>query len=137
MRRPHGRGHVPSPRRVVVASPQTQLALARRGRGTRKVVLPHDIDTAAVRLVYIRQRRLALLSTAALVLLVFGLPLLLAVRSDLGQIRLGDVPASWLLLGAAPYPPLLAGAWIHLRAAERIERLERVEGCDREEADFR
>jgi len=124
MRRPHGPSPVPPPRRVVVVSPQTRLALARHGRGARKVVLPHDIDTAAVRVVYARQRRLALVSTAALVLLVLGLPLVLAVVRPLGRVRLGDMPVSWLLVGGVPFPLLLAVAWVHLRAAERAERKE-------------
>jgi hypothetical protein len=124
MKRPRGPRHMSAPRRVVVVSPQTRLALARHGRGARKVVLPHDIDTAAAQAVYTRQRRLALRSMAALVLLVLGLPLLLAVVPELGRLRLGDVPVSWLLLGAAPYPLLLAVAWVHLRAAERTERKE-------------
>jgi hypothetical protein len=105
-----------------VVSPQTRLALARRGRDARKVVLPHDVDIAVARAAYARQRRLAVISMAALAVPVFGLPTLLAFVPLLAHVRLGDVPVSWLLVGAAPFPMLVAVAYVHLRAAERAER---------------
>lgn len=86
------------------------------------MVLSHDVDIAAARAVYARQRRLAVTSMAALVLLVLGLPLLVVVAPELARLRLGDVPASWLLVGVVPYPALLAVSWVQLRAAERAER---------------
>lgn len=107
--------------RVRVVSPQTRLALARRARGFGRVVLAADFDAVAARRIHRRQRRLALLSMGALALLVLGLPLLLAALPALGRVRLADVPVSWLLLGAAPYPLLLLLARTHLRAAERAE----------------
>lgn len=124
MRQPRarGRGHASPARRVVVVSPQTRLALARRGRGARKVVQSHDIDIAAAWAAYAKQRRLALFSMAVLVLFVLGLPLLLALVPQLARVRLGDVPLTWLLLGAAPYPALLAMAWAQVHAAEWAER---------------
>jgi hypothetical protein len=121
MKRQPARGQTAPPRRVVVVSPQTQLALARRGRGARKVVQRHDVDIAAARAAYTRQRRLALISMAALATVVIGLPVLLAFLPGLGRLRLGDIPVSWLMMGALPFPALLAVAWAHLRAAERAE----------------
>jgi hypothetical protein len=32
------------------------------------------------------------------------------------------LPLSWLLLGVVVYPLLVAGAWWHVRATERVER---------------
>jgi hypothetical protein len=34
----------------------------------------------------------------------------------------GPVTLPWLLLGVAVYPLLVAAAWWHVRAAERVER---------------
>jgi hypothetical protein len=86
------------------------------------VVLPHDVDIAAARAAYTRQRRLALISTTALAMLVIGTPALLALAPGLSNVRFGDVPLSWLFIGAVPFPALLAVSWAHLRAAERAER---------------
>jgi len=107
-----------------VVSPQTRLALARHGRGTRKVVLPHDIDTAAAQAVYARQRRLALRSMAALVLLLLG-----PAPAARGRARRSG-GSGWAMCRCrgccwAPLPTrcLLALAWVHLprRRADRAQ----------------
>lgn len=122
MRRRRGKQAVqPVPRRVVVMSPQTRLALARRAHSRRAVPLP-IFDTAAAGVVYRRQLRLALLSTALLAGLVLGIPLLLSALPVLGRARLAQVPVAWVLLGAVPFPLLLGLGWAHLRSAERAER---------------
>ncbi|HCA86667.1 MAG TPA: hypothetical protein DEQ61_14980 [Streptomyces sp.] len=125
MRKPRERaGSQARTRRVVVVSPQTRLALARRTRSGRRVLLPADFDAGRARAVHAGQRRLAVVSMTLLAALLFGLPLLLSALPALSRARWGEVPVSWLLLGVAVHPALLALGWAHMRAAERTEARE-------------
>jgi hypothetical protein len=73
------------------------------------------------------QLRLAL-ATLALVLVPLGLiPVAVRIHPPLAELAVGRVPLSWLLLGAAVYPYLLAVGWRYVRQAERNERaFERI-----------
>ncbi|WP_461144558.1 hypothetical protein [Salinifilum aidingensis] len=79
-------------------------AQARRAQRTRRTLLPPVLGTLAT-----------------LVLLLFGLPVLLWSLPVLTELRVAGVPVSWLLVGAAPFPAMLALTWYHLRRAEEIE----------------
>jgi hypothetical protein len=50
-----------------------------------------------------------------------GLPLLLQLIPALDDVRLFDVPVSWLAVAVLPWPVLTALAWWQLRRAERAE----------------
>jgi hypothetical protein len=56
------------------------------------------------------------------VLCLGGVPLVFRLLPGLADAGLGPVPLPWLLLGVLVYPLLLAAAWWHVRAAERVER---------------
>ncbi|THV38660.1 hypothetical protein [Glycomyces buryatensis] len=108
------------PQRIRVTSPQTRLALLRRtdarrslgrlsGRGT---VPSTAIDLAAAERAMRRQRRQAVRTVVAL-----GITLtVLMIGANLAPGRWG-----WAVLFFAPYPFLLALAFVHVRRAERIE----------------
>jgi uncharacterized membrane protein (DUF485 family) len=68
------------------------------------------------------QLRLALLVLTALVVLVAGLPLLLAVVPGLLAVQVLGMPLPWVLLAFAVYPFLLLLGWVYVRAAERNEQ---------------
>lgn len=112
-------------KRVVVASPQTRLAMARRARVRVDVahLAPADLDRA--RTLHRVQLRRALLALAVLAVLVVGLPLLLDALPGLDHVRLLGVPVSWLAVGVLPYGVLVALAGWQLRRAERAERPRR------------
>ncbi|MDA2806397.1 hypothetical protein [Nocardiopsis suaedae] len=111
------------PRRVAVTSPQTRLAHARgRARGRWRVARLDPADAERAEHLLRRQRRQAAAALLLTGLILVGLPVLLWARPDLDAARLLGVPASWLVIGAVPYPAMAAvGLWQLLRA-ERIER---------------
>ncbi|MGX7829857.1 hypothetical protein ACTG9Q_32750 [Actinokineospora sp. 24-640] len=109
-------------RRQVVTSPQTRLAHARRRH--RTAWRPPALDPAEVRRaveVYRAQRVLAVGAIAALLLLMIGLPLVLRAHPELDEVRVLDIPVSWLALVLVPYPAMVALSWWQLRRAERAE----------------
>ncbi|SFB82508.1 sodium/substrate symporter small subunit [Streptomyces aidingensis] len=116
-----------SPRRVRVTSPQTRIALSRRHRPAQHLLPPPDGDAAdrradaEARKVFVRQRRLAVRTLVLLIALLFGLSGILAVSPGLDRVTLFGAPVSWLMLMTGSYPVLLVIAFLHVRAAERIE----------------
>ncbi|MGW5055338.1 hypothetical protein [Actinokineospora sp. NPDC004072] len=109
-------------RRQVVTSPQTRLAHARRRHRTSW--RPPALDPADARralAVYKAQRVRAVSAVAALLLLIVGLPLLLRAYPELDDVRIFDVPVSWLALVLLPYPAMAGISWWQLRRAERVE----------------
>jgi hypothetical protein len=113
-------------RRVAVASPQTRLALARRGTGVRADLphLPHlaPADLERARRMHRAQLRRALVAVALLAALIIGLPALLAVLPWLDEIRIAGVAVSWLAVAVLPYPALVLLAHWQLRRAEQVEQ---------------
>ena len=119
-----GRPGGKQPRRVAVTSPQTRVALGgRRGPPARAPRLtPHELARAErIRAVQLRRAVTALLAGGAFLV---GLPLLLQLVPALDDVRLFDVPVSWLAVAVLPWPVLTALAWWQLRRAERAEAEE-------------
>ncbi|WP_150236931.1 DUF485 domain-containing protein [Nocardiopsis quinghaiensis] len=116
-----------SPRREKLTSPQTRIALARGNRPVQHLLpIPEPVDTEAARRLFHAQRRAAARTVALLSALLFGMSGAFAAFPALGEVRLGGVPLSWLLLMVAVYPLLFVLALWHVRSAERIEdRAER------------
>ncbi|KAA5824937.1 hypothetical protein ABT337_33145 [Saccharopolyspora hirsuta] len=117
------------PKRVAVTSPQTRVAHARRTL-RRRWRAPRLDPAEAARAAQLHQvqRRRGLVTLLLLFLLLFGLPVVFAVFPALDEIRLLDVPVSWLLLAVAPFPAMAALAWWQLRRAERAELHDVSEG---------
>ncbi|WP_420156618.1 hypothetical protein [Nocardiopsis sp. CNT-189] len=110
-------------RRVAVSSPQTRLAHARgRARGRWRVARLDPGDAERAEALYRRQRAQAGVALLLVAVLVSGLPLLLWARPGLDDLRLLDVPVSWLMIGVLPYPAMAALGFWQLLRAERIER---------------
>jgi hypothetical protein len=68
------------------------------------------------------QARLALATTAIVVLLLAGLPLLFACAPGLSHVRLLGVRLPWLILCGGVQPVWVVAARRHVRLAERAER---------------
>jgi hypothetical protein len=116
-----GRAGARPPRRVAVTSPQTRIALAgRRGPPLRVPRLTStELERAErIRRVQLRRAVTALLAGAAFLV---GLPLLLGALPELDDVRLFDVPVSWLAVAVLPWPVLAGLAWWQLRRAEDAE----------------
>ncbi|GAA1099390.1 hypothetical protein NE857_30255 [Nocardiopsis exhalans] len=111
-----------SPRREKLTSPQTRIALARGNRPAHHLLpVPEPVDTEAARRLFQSQRRTAVRTVVLLAVLLFGLSGSFALFPALGEIRLAEVPVSWLLLTVGIYPVLFGLALWHVRAAERLE----------------
>jgi len=109
-------------KRVVVASPQTRLALARRSAVRAEAPHLSRADLERARRIRRIQLRTALVALALLTVVVVGLPLLLAALPELDDVRVGGIRVSWLAVAVLPYAALVAIAVIQLRRAERIDR---------------
>lgn len=109
-------------RRVAVASPQTRLAMARRGPGVRADP-PHlaPVDLERARRLHRVQLRRALAALSGLAGTVVGLPVLLSLLPALDDARLLGVPLSWLAVGVLPYLVLSGLAFWQLHRAEAAE----------------
>ena len=111
-----------APKRVPVTSPQTRVAHARRTlrRRWRAPRLEPGEAVRAKRL-YRLQRRRGAVTLVLLFALIFGLPLVFSAAPVLDELRLLDVPVSWLLLVLLPFPAMAVLARWQLRGAERAE----------------
>jgi hypothetical protein len=113
---------MPGHKRVAVMSPQTRLAHSRRrARGQWRVPKLEADDAVRAASLHRRQLRLAVAPLVLLFAGILGLPLLFAAFPALDDIRLLDIPVSWLALAVLPYPALALLAGWQLRRAERIE----------------
>jgi hypothetical protein len=113
----------PPPRRVRIVAPRRSAT-----RVPSLHAVSHDIDEQThVGEVYMRallrvQLRLALAVIVVFLVVLGGLPLLFVLDGDLSDIDVLGIPVPWLVLGFLVYPVLIAGGWVYVRLAERIER---------------
>ena len=113
---------MPANRRVVVMSPQTRHAHAhRRLRGRWRVPTLDAADAERALTLYRAQRSRAFAPLVLLFAGMFGLPLVFALLPGLDDVRLGDIPVSWIALVVLPYPGLVVLARWQLRRAEKLE----------------
>lgn len=106
------------PERVRVTAPRT----ARRAPRPRTL---DDLDVVGellLRSLVRAQLGLALRVGAGFVVLLGGLPLLFALVPPSRDVVVLGLPLPWLLLGVLVFPALLAGGWLYVRQAERLER---------------
>jgi hypothetical protein len=68
------------------------------------------------------QLRLALVVAAGFLVILIGIPVLLAVFPGIGGVTVLTVPVPWLLLGLAVYPLVIGCAILYVRSATRNER---------------
>jgi hypothetical protein len=113
--RPPARVRVTSPRMGAVQRPPFRPA-------TGEIDEQTEVGELYVSALLRAQLRPALAVLAVLVVALGGLPLLFELLPAVSGVRLGPVPLTGLLLGVLVYPLLMAAAWWHVRAAERVER---------------
>lgn len=81
-----------------------------------------DPSAARVRALIRAQARIALATSAIVVLLLAGLPLVFALSPGLSHVRLLGVRLPWLILCGGVQPVWVVAARRHVRLAERVER---------------
>ncbi len=68
------------------------------------------------------QLRLALVVAGGFLVILIGIPVLLAVFPDINGVTILTVPIPWLLLGLGIYPLVIGCAVLYVRSASRNER---------------
>lgn len=67
------------------------------------------------------QLRLALVAASGFLLILAGIPLLLAQVPALNLVTVLTIPLPWLVLGVLIYPVIVLTAWLYVRNAARNE----------------
>ena len=112
----------PRPARVRVTGPPRRRVNAVRPAGAREIDAETALGEVFMRSLLREQLRLAFVVLTALALTLGLLPLVFWLWPGLGEVHLGPVPLSWVLLGALSYPWLVLLGWWHIRRAEAHER---------------
>jgi hypothetical protein len=107
---------------VRVTSPRTAGARARRVTPTSEIDGRTHLGEIYLSSLLRTQLRLALAVLLAVVVPAGGLPLLLLLAPQVGDIAVLGMPLSWGLLAFAAYPYLLLCGWLYVRRAEHNER---------------
>ncbi len=110
------------PPRVRVTGPPRRRADVVRPAGTREIDAETALGEVFMRSLLREQLFLALRILLALGLTLGMLPLLFHLFPSLGDVRVGQMPLAWLLLGVLAYPWLVVLGWLYIRRAEGHER---------------
>lgn len=108
--------------RVRVTGPARRRASTTRRSGRREIDAGTELGRVYMESLLREQLRLGLGILTLLGLTVGALPLVFHLVPELGQVRVGPMPLSWLLLGLLVYPWLLVLGWIYVRRSEANER---------------
>ena len=106
------------PPRVRVTGPPRRRADVVRPVGTREIDAETALGEVFMRSLLREQLFLALRVLAALALTIGMLPLLFHLFPSLGDMRVGQMPLAWLLLGVLAYPWLVVLGWFYVRRSE-------------------
>nr|WP_298253294.1 hypothetical protein [uncultured Arthrobacter sp.] len=111
------------PRRVRVTAPRT----AARATGAsfpvaREMAEQSEVGQLFVASLIRSQLRLALVVAAGFLVILIGIPVLLAVFPDIDRVTIATIPLPWLLLGLGVYPLVIGSAVLFVRSATRNER---------------
>ncbi|MHA7146360.1 DUF485 domain-containing protein [Arthrobacter sp. TmT3-37] len=110
-------------RRVRVTAPRT----AARATGasfpvSREMAEQSEVGQLFVASLIRSQLRLALVVAGGFLVILIGIPVLLAVFPDIDGMTVLTVPVPWLLLGLGVYPLVIGCAVLYVRSASRNER---------------
>jgi hypothetical protein len=110
------------PPRVRVTGPPRRRASVVRSAGTREIDAETALGEVFMRSLLREQLRLALRVLAALGVTLGLLPLAFHLFPELGDVRIGQMPLAWVVLGMLAYPWLVLLGWLYVRRAEDHER---------------
>ncbi len=111
------------PHRVRVTAPRT----AARATGAsfpvaREMAEQSELGQLFVASLIRSQLRLALVVAGGFLVILMGIPVLLAVFPDIESMTVLTVPLPWLILGLGVYPLVIGCAILYVRSASRNER---------------
>ena len=110
------------PIRVRVTGPARRRADVVRRVGAHEIDAETALGEVFMRSLLREQLLLALRVLAAIGVTVGLLPLAFHLFPELGEVRVGQMPLAWLLLGVLAYPWLILLGWFYIRRAEDHER---------------
>lgn len=90
--------------------------------GTRDINEQTQVGEVFMRSLLRSQLRHGLAVLAVTLVVLFILPALFLLLPGLSTVRVLTMPLSWVILGLAIYPLLVAACWWYVVAAERTER---------------
>ncbi len=114
--------HGAPPVRVRVTRARRPAARVGPVRVTRDIDEQTALGEVWMRSLVRTQLRLSVSVVGAVLVVLGGLPLAMAVAPQLRSARVAGVALPWLVLGLLVYPLLLLAGWLYVRAAERTER---------------
>ncbi|MFD1847440.1 hypothetical protein [Arthrobacter flavus] len=110
------------PQRVRVTAPRST---SRPAPGSypvaREMAEQSEVGELFVRSLIRSQLRLAVVVAAGFLVILIGIPVLLAVFPQIGELSVFTVPVPWLLLGLGVYPLVISCAALYVRSASRNE----------------
>lgn len=116
---PAGTGH---PQRVRVTAPRTAPASADSYPVSRELDEQTEVGELFIGSLIRSQLRLALVVAGGFLLILLGVPVLLAFVPVIADLTLFTVPAPWILLGAGVYPLVIVCGALYVRSAARNEK---------------
>lgn len=110
------------PPRVRVTAPRSTARLHPGAYPvTRELAEQSEVGELFVRSLIRSQFRLAVVVATGFLVILIGIPVLLAVFPQIGDLSVFTVPVPWLLLGLGVYPLVISCAALYVRSASRNE----------------
>lgn len=110
------------PQRVRVRAPRSKAAVAPgQFPVSREVAENSAVGDVFVRSLIRSQLRLALVVAGGFILILLGVPVLMALFPVLEGVSVLTIPVAWLILGGLIYPVMCLCAWLYIRTAARNE----------------
>ena len=110
------------PERVRVTAPRTAPASADSYTVSRELDEQTEVGELFIGSLIRSQLRLALVVAGGFLLILLGVPVLLAFLPVIADLTLFTVPAPWILLGAGVYPLVIVCGALYERSAARNEK---------------
>ena len=110
------------PQRVRVTAPPSAPAAAARYTVSRELDEQTEVGELFIGSLIRSQLRLAVVVAGGFLLILLGVPVLLAFLPVMADLTLFTVPLPWFLLGAGVYPLVVVCGALYIRGAARNEQ---------------
>ncbi|WP_342022167.1 hypothetical protein AAE021_09860 [Arthrobacter citreus] len=108
--------------RVRVTAPRSSPASADSNTVSRELDEQTEVGELFIGSLIRSQLRLALVVAGGFLLILLGVPVLLAFLPVIADLTVFTVPAPWILLGAGVYPLVIICGVLYVRSAARNEQ---------------
>jgi hypothetical protein len=108
--------------RVRVTAPRSSPASADSNTVSRELDEQTEVGELFIGSLIRSQLRLALVVAGGFLLILLGVPVLLAFLPVIADLTVFTVPAPWILLGAGVYPLVIVCGVLYVRSAARNEQ---------------